>query len=136
MPMSFPVNGIEDQNQLYIPVPIQVVSGGRLTLKMLEAQQSFLIPFAEVLDIHHNVPAEAFCPLMKYEGESEYYAFSAWGYLRGLAPGHKVPEWKIGSDKNIVEIELVYSGKKSYKERFFITNESTKVDGIKISKLH
>ncbi len=72
---------------------------------------------------------------MKYEGEPEYYAFSAWSYLRGQAPGHKVPEWKIGSGKNIVEIELVFSGNKSHKERFLLRNESTAVDGIKISKL-
>lgn len=120
---------------IYIPVPI-ISSSGESEIHTVEARQSFLIPFAEVLDIHHNVPAEAFCPLMKYEGEQECYAFSALGYLIGQAPGHKVPEWKIGFGKNIFEIELIFSGKKSYKQRFLLENESTAVDGIKISKLH
>ena len=119
---------------IYIPVPI-ITSSGKSEIRTVEAKQSFLIPSAEVLDIHHNVPAEAFCLLMKYEGEQEFYAFSALGYLIGQPPGHKVPEWKIGFGKNIIEIELIYSGKKSYKRRFLLENESTAVDGIKISKL-
>ncbi len=116
---------------IYVPSPSVSINGQPA---MMEARQTFLIPFAEVLDVHHNVPAEAFCPFMKYEGELEYYAFSAWSYLRGQAPGHKVPEWKIGPGRNIVEIELVFSGKKSLKQRFLVENKSTAVDGIIISK--
>jgi len=116
---------------IYVPSPGHGING---QLAMIEARQSFLIPFAEVLDIHHNVPAEGFCPVIKYENETECYAFSAWSYLRGQAPGHKVPEWKISPGKYIIEVELVYSGKKSQKERFLLENNSTAADGIELKK--
>ena len=99
----------------------------------MEVKQTFLIPYAEVLDIHNNITAEGFCPIIKYENESEFYAFSVWSYIRGQ--GHKVPEWKIGFGRTVLEIELIFSGKRSQKQRFLLENQSTAADGIKISKI-
>jgi hypothetical protein len=116
------------------PVPIQVHQDGSVTSQLMETRQGFLIPFAEVLDIHHNVPAEGFCPFIKYDNESECYAFSGWSYLKGQAPGHKVPEWKLDHGKYLLEVELVYAGKRSHKESFFVENETTRADGVKLQK--
>lgn len=132
--ISETVNGKWDRGPepvIEMPSPNVSISGQPA---MMEVRQSFLVPFAEVLDIHHNVPAEGFCPVIKYDNEPECYAFSAWGYLRGQAPGHKVPEWKIGFGRIMLEVELVFSGKRWQKQRFLLENESTAADGIKISK--
>lgn len=133
--ISEPINGKWDRGPepiIYVPSPSVSINGQPA---ITEVRQSFLVPFAEVLDIHHNVAAEGFCPVIKYENEPECYAFSTWSYLRGQAPGHKAPEWKIGFGRTILEVELVFSGKKSQKQRFLLENQSTALDGIKISKL-
>lgn len=117
------------------PVPIKVNKDGNVTSQLMETRQGFLVPFAEVLDIHNNVPGEGFCTLIKYDNESECYAFSGWSYLKGQSPGHKVPEWKLNQGKYLLEVELVFSGKRSHKEKFLIENETTRVDGIKLQKI-
>jgi hypothetical protein len=108
---------------------------GSVASQLMETRQSFLVPFAEVLDIYNNVPGEGFCPLIKYDNEAECYAFSSRSYLKGQAPGHKVPEWKLNQGKYLLEVELVFAGKRSHKERFLIENETTKADGIKLQKI-
>jgi len=117
------------------PVLIKVNQDGSVASQLMETRQSFLVPFAEVLDIYNNVPGEGFCPLIKYDNEAECYAFSSWSYLKGQAPGHKVPEWKLNQGKYLLEVELVFAGKRSHRERFLIENETTKADGIKLQKI-
>jgi len=103
--------------------------------RLMETRQSFLIPFGEVLDIYHSVPGEGFCPFIKYENEKECYAFSGWSYLRGQAPGHKVQEWKLPDGEYTMEVELVFGGKRSHKERFLVINKTTRLDGVKLQKI-
>jgi hypothetical protein len=117
------------------PVPTRVNQDGSVVSQLMETRQGFLVPFAEVLDVYNNVPGEGFCPLIKYDNESECYAFGGWSYLKGGAPGHKVPEWKLDKGKYLLEVELVFAGKRSHKERFLIENETTKADGIKLEKM-
>ncbi|GAG63601.1 unnamed protein product, partial [marine sediment metagenome] len=99
---------------------------------MAETRQDFLIPFAEVLDIHPRMPPEPFGILVKYEGEEECYAFSAWGYI--LGQGHKVEDWKLGIGKHVVEVELIYSGKGIVKKKFLIVNQDTQANSVEIVK--
>ena len=117
---------------IYVPSPNNFINGQPA---MIEARQSFLVPFAEVLDIHHNITAEGFCTVIKYDNEPQCYAFSAWSYLRGQAPGHRVPEWEIGPGRIRLEVELAFSGKRSQKQSFIIENLWTESDSIIISKL-
>lgn len=117
------------------PVPIKVNEDNSVESQLMETRQGFLVPFAEVLDIHNNVPGEGFCPLIKYDNEEECYAFSSWSYFKGEAPGHKVREYKLMQGKYLLEVELVFGGKGSHKERFLIENETTRADGIKLQKI-
>jgi hypothetical protein len=106
------------QPLIYTPVPIRVLPNGTVKTKIGETRQDFLIPFAEVIDVHPGMP-ESFCVLVKYEGEQECYAFGAWSYIKG--DGLKVDE-KLGMGEYILQVELMYSGKRSKREKFVLRN--------------
>lgn len=130
----FTVNGKWDrgpQPLIYAPVPIEVLPNGKIKTVIRETRQDFIIPFAEIIDIHPGM-SESFCILVKYDNEEECYAFGSWSYLKGN--GYKVNEWKLDIGKYIVEIELTYSGKKMVKEKFVLTNQDTKIDNVEIKK--
>lgn len=96
----FMVNGKWDrgpQPLLYAPVPTQILPDGKIETVIGEFPHDFLIPFAEVIDIHPNIP-ESFCIVVKYENEEECYGFSSWSYLKGK--GHRVNDWKLDIGKN------------------------------------
>jgi len=129
----FTVNGKWDrgpQPLLYAPVPRRILPDGTVETAIGEFPHDFLIPFAEVLDIHPKIP-ETFCILLKYENEDECYAFSSWSYLRGR--GHRVDEWRLNAGEYIAEIELSYSGRRIL-EKFLLRNHSRNADGAEISK--
>ena len=99
----FEVNGKWDrgpQPLLYAPVPKRILPNGEIETVVAEFPHDFLVPFAEVIDIHPKMP-ESFCVVIKYENEEECYAFSSWSYLKGR--GHKVNEWKLNIGKYIIE---------------------------------
>lgn len=131
----FEVNGKWDrgpQPLLYAPVPLRVLSDGRIETKVHEFPHDFLIPFSEVLDVYPSIPEpEGFCIAVKYNNEQECYAFSSWSYLKGV--GHRVNEWKLNSGEYAVEIELTYSGKR-FAENFCLINTGTQMDSIEIKK--
>lgn len=91
------------------------------------------IPFSEVLNIRPKIP-ESFCIIMKYSGENECYAFSAWSYIKGYAKGLKVDNWKLNKGKYIAEVEIK-GGNLSKTEKFLINNSGNKILDIDIRKL-
>ena len=108
----FKVSGKWDrgpQPLLYAPVPERILPTGEIETSVREFPHDFLVPFAEVLDVHPAMP-EGFCIIVKYDGQNECYAFSTLGYLRG--GGHRVPEWKLDLGEYHAIIELKYSGGK------------------------
>lgn len=133
----FTVNGKWDrgpQPLIYSPVATRVLQDGTIESQIMETRQDFLIPFAEVLDIHPGLEPEGFGILVKYQGEAECYAFSSWSYILGT--GHKVDAWRLNAGKYIVELKLVYSGKGSLDKRFVVVNQGTALDSIEIKQVN
>ena len=129
----FEVNGKWDrgpQPLLYAPVPKRILPNGEIEIVRGEFPHDFLVPFAEVIDIHPKMP-ESFCVVIKYGNEEECYAFSSWSYLKGK--GHKVNEWKLNIGKYIIEVELTYSGKK-FHDKFLLINPSGNIKDVEIRR--
>src|SRR3972149_11754182 len=116
------------QPLLYAPVPKQILPNGKIETVVHEFPHDFLVPFAEVMDIHPNMP-ENFCIIVKYENEDECYGFSAWSYIKG--EGHRVKDWKLDIGGYIAEGELTDLGK-TLLEKFLLMNRSKNIDGVEI----
>ena len=128
-----PVNGKWDRGPeplIYSPVPVEVLPDGKLKIETRETRQNFVIPFAEIIDVHPRMPSEDFCVVVKYENEKECWPFSSWSYI--LGEGHRVKKWQLNSGRYVVEIELLYSGKGSVKRKFLLINEGTTMDSVEI----
>ena len=128
-----PVNGKWDRGPeplIYSPVPVELLPDGKLKIETRETRQNFVIPFAEIIDVHPRMPSEDFCIVVKYENEKECWPFSSWSYI--LGEGHRVKKWQLNSGRYVVEIELLYSGKGSVKRKFLLINEGTTRDSVEI----
>ncbi|MCW7080169.1 MAG: hypothetical protein OCU16_03625 [Candidatus Methanospirare jalkutatii] len=129
----FEVNGKWDrgpQPLLYALVPKRILPNGEIRTVRDEFPHDFLVPFAEVIDIHPKMP-ESFCVVIKYENEEECYGFSSWSYLKGR--GFRVNEWKLNIGEYIIEVELTYSGKK-FLDKFLLINPSRNIKDVEIRR--
>lgn len=98
--------------------------------KIVSIPAPALIPPSEFVDINSN-EEEAFCILMKYDGEDDCYAFNGFSYL---VQDLKRTGWKLGLGEYLVEIEF-NSSNAHKKILLMINNHGNKVTDITINKI-
>jgi len=93
--------------------------------RLVEFPEPSLIPQTELLDINPN-SVETFCICLKYEGEEEAYAFTAFSYLY---PELKNPRLKLS--RGVYRLHIVVNAANAHREfEFLVKNEGTKFQDL------